>query len=28
MVVRGEIIDAKSALGLLLAERHVNEQRP
>jgi 8-oxo-dGTP pyrophosphatase MutT (NUDIX family) len=28
MVVRGEITDAKSALGLLLAERHVHEQRP
>ena len=28
MVVRGEISDAKSALGLLLAERHVHEQRP
>ena len=28
MVVRGEITDAKSALGLLLTERHVREQRP
>ena len=28
MVVRGEITDAKSALGLLLAQRHVDEQRP
>ena len=28
MVVRGEISDAKSALGLLLAERHVHEQQP